>query len=175
MLLEIDAPSANGWGAVIDAAQDDWGAGFCGCPVYWDHNPRTAAGIRAAERDALTREGLEDLGELLCTLDALPWSHVRMSDERRDEMEWGMAYGRGVLDGHEGEVPEPPLVPETDGDMVYLYQWIAQVRRMMAEGELEPEEVPPLRTNIILTSNPLPVPPMGRCPVCIVNFIVSLT
>ena len=129
------------------------------CPTYWGHNPTTAAGIRAAEQDALTEQGLEDLSELLCTLNALPWSHVPMSDERRDEMEWGMAYGRWVLDGHEGKVPKPPLVPEMDGDMLYLYQWVAQVHRMMAVGELVPEEVLPLRTNIISTSNPLPVPP----------------
>lgn len=42
----------------------------------------------------MTREGLDELGELLCALNELPWSHVRMSDEMREEMEWGMAYGR---------------------------------------------------------------------------------
>ena len=126
-----------------------------GRPMYWGGPPTTAAGIRHGERDALTEQGLEDLADVLSVLDELPWTSVRLSDDMRADMEWGIAYGRWVLDDHEGEVPEPPLVPERVGETLYLYQWLSKVRRMLAEGELVAEE------NLVLTPNPLPVPPHG--------------
>ena len=136
-----------------------------GRPMYWSSPPTTAAGIRHGERDALTERGLEDLADVLRVLDELPWTSVSLSDDMRAEMEWGIAYGRWVLDEHGGEVPEPPLVPERVGETLYLYQWLSKVRRMLAEGELVAEEV------LVLTPNPLPVPPMAKCPVCTVDLI----